>query len=274
MSTSTIEEFIGNNPVPVYLGQKYADKLKIQITLIKNPNMFQKLYFYEKECRTILRLLTGTHGYQWLKLTEQILDEDLWYKAKINNISYKRVGGHVVGLILSLECDSFFAWSKEYNVMLKAKARQPFFIYNNTDDLSNYVYPTVTITNSSSGIISITNLCDNWTSELKNIKLNEKITIDSHHQIISSNQPHDLLLDDFNLRWFRLVPDKNEYISNSDITISMKFRVPRKVGIVSEHDGLGRTDYSYASQYHQNTPHYIDNHTPIPISQIDSLFTG
>lgn len=234
MNISTIEEFIGHSPVPVYLGQKYTDKLKLQITLIKNPCIFyDDMYFNEKDCRTILRILTGLKGYQWLKLITQILDEDLWYKARISNVSYKRIGGHVAGIILDAECDSCFAWSNEYTITVNAKANQPFYIFNNTDDLNNYVYPMVSILSSSAGNLSVTNKSDNnWISQIKNVKSKEKITIDSKHQIISSSPNHELLLDDFNLGWFRLVPDKNEYVSNMDMTISMKYRIPRKVGIV------------------------------------------
>lgn len=234
MNISTIEEFIGYNPVPIYLGQKYTDKLKLQITLIKNPCIFHDdLYFNEKDCRTILRILTGIKGYQWMKLITQILDEDLWYKAQISNVSYKRIGGHVAGIILDAVCDSYFAWSKEYNIAVNVKANHPFYIFNNTDDLNNYVYPIVSILSPSAGNLSVTNKSDyNWISEIKNVKEHEKITIDSQHQIISSSLSQDLLLDNFNLGWFRLVPDKNEYVSNMDMTISMKYRVPRKVGVV------------------------------------------
>lgn len=234
MSISTIEEHIGYNPVPVYLGQKYSDKLKLQITLIKNPCIFyDNLLFSEKDCRSILRIFTGMKGYQWMKLLTQELDEDIWYRARTNSISYKRVDGHIVGLIINMECDSCFAWSKEYEITVHTEANQPFYIYNNSDDLNNYVYPIVDIVSSSAGTISVTNKSDcSWLSKIKNIKQNEKITIDSAHQIISSNLQHDLLLNDFNLGWFRLIPNKNEYISNSNLTISMKYRVPRKVGVV------------------------------------------
>lgn len=230
MNISTIEEFIGHNPVPVYLGHKYGDKLKLQITLVKNP-VLKDLYFHEKDCRWLLRLLTGNKGYQWLKIIAQELDEDLWYKAKINNVSYRRVGGHIVGIILNMECDSCFAWSKEFDINISVQANQHFYIYNDTDDLNNYVYPTVSMLSSSAGTLSITNLSDNWITEIKNVRTNEIISIDSQHQIISSNLPHDLILNDFNLGWFRLIPDKNEYVSNKNITISMKYRVPRKVGV-------------------------------------------
>ena len=234
MSISTIEEFIGHNPVPIYLGQKYTEKLNIEITLVKNPCVFHDdLYFNEKDCRAILRILTGIKGYQWIKIITQVLDEDLWYKARINNVSYERIGGHVAGIILDVECDSCFAWSNEYNITINAETDRPFCIYNNTDDLNNYVYPAVSILSSSAGNLSVTNISDNnWITEIKNVKSKEKIIIDSGHQIISSNLTHELLLDDFNLGWFRLLPDKNEYVANMDITVSMKYRVPRKVGII------------------------------------------
>lgn len=234
MNISTIEEFIGHNPVAVYLGQEYTDKLKLQITLIKNPCIFHNdIYFNEKDCRSILRILTGLKGYKWMKLITQVADEDLWYKARINNVSYKRIGGHVAGIILYAECDSCFAWSNEYNITINAKANQSFYIFNNTDDLNNYVYPIVSISALSSGDLSIINKTDNnWISKIKNVKSKERITMDSKVQIISSNLIHELLLNDFNLGWFRLIPDKNEYISNMDIIISMTYRVPRKVGIV------------------------------------------
>lgn len=232
MKISTIEEYIGHNPIPVYLGQKYGDKLYPQITLVKNPNL-RDMYFHERDCRWILRLLTRIKGYQWMKAVSYELDDDLWYRAKINNVSYKRVGGHIVGIILNMECDSFFAYSKEFNVTIKAKSNQKFNIFNNTDDLNNYVYPNISILSSSAGTLSITNVSDNnWISEIKNVKVNEQITIDSKRQIISSNTTHNLILNDFNLGWFRMVPGKNEYISNFNITIALKYREARKVGVV------------------------------------------
>lgn len=233
MDISTIEEYVGYNPIPTYLGQKYTNKLALQITLVKNfyTYSYKNIYFSEKDCRWILRKLTGIKGYQWLKLITNELDEDLWYKARINSVSYERIGGHVAGIILNMECDSCFAWSGEKIITIQAKANQSFFVYNNTDDLSNYVYPIVSILSSSDGTLYITNKIDNRVSEIKNVKKNEKIVIDSQHEIITSTN-HELLLDDFNLCWIRLLPDKNEYICNKNAVITMKFRVPRKVGIV------------------------------------------
>lgn len=234
MSMTTIEEYIGHDPVPVYLGQKYSDKLRLRITLLKNPCVYyDDPSFTEKDCRGILRLLTGAKNYRWLKLITQEPDEDLWYRARTVSVSYERIGSRVVGIILGLECDSCFAWSKEYAITVNVVAGQHFYIYNNTDDLNDYVYPVIEAVPSSSGTISVSNLSDNrWLTEIRNVRQGERITLDSKHQIISSDLSHDLLLDDFNLGWFRLAPGQNEYVSGSDMTILMKYRVPRKVGII------------------------------------------
>ena len=231
---STSEEFIGNKPVPIYLGDKYDDKLRPQITLCKNSDIYSQedLYFSEKNCRWILRELTGIRGYQWMKIIDSRETEETWFKSKVVNISYKRVGGNVVGFIVELECDSCYGYSKIFTTKINAKANVPFKLFNNSDDLTNYVLPTVTIRTASSGIFTICNQSDNnWTTEISNLKVNESIIMNSEYEILSSSEPsHSLLLNDFNLHFIRLVPNENIFITNSDAIITLKYRVPRKVG--------------------------------------------
>lgn len=232
MNLNVLEEFIGSNPTPVYLGQKYQNKLSFNMSIVKNPCVYDDLYFTERECRLILRQLTGIKGYQWTKIVGKNIDTDLWYKAKIISASYEKVYGHVGGIILQVDCDSQFAWSPEYNITINAKSNVPFYIYNSTDDLNNYIRPCVTICPSSAGSLILTNTSDNsWTSKIDNLSANETITIDNKNEIISSDKTHDLLLNDFNLKWIRLVPEKNTYICDTDAVITFKYRVPRKVGI-------------------------------------------
>ena len=109
------------------------------------------------------------------------------------------------------------------------KANKSIKIYSNTDDLHNYIYPVVKVTATSDGILQLTNITDNQLTEIKNIKKDEVITINSKNEIISSSMSHDLLLDDFNLKWIKLLPDENEFITNQDMRITFSYRVPRKV---------------------------------------------
>lgn len=227
----TIEEFIGDNPIPVYLGDKYTDKIKLQITFSKDPCMYtgNNIYFSEKECRNILRIVTGLKGYQWLKIISDSDEDDIWYRAKITNISAQKINGKVAGLILQMECDSPFGWSNETVIDLNFKANKSIRIHSNTDDLYNYIYPMITIKFNSEGTFVLNNLTDKWATQINNVKKSETITIDSKHEIIASSISHDLLLNDFNLHWVRLLPDENEFITNMDARITFTYRVPRKV---------------------------------------------
>lgn len=233
MDIEVIEAFIGHNPVPVYLGQKYTSKLKPQITLVKNPCVYKdRLYFDDYECRAILRKVTGIYGYQWMKLIDDEPSEDIWYKAKVTSVSYKRSGGHVAGIILNMECDSSYAWSGEQTITVNAAANEPFYIFNNTDDCSSYVLPAVIIIPSSGGTWTAVNQTEGWTSEIKNIRKNESITMHCSTGTLTSSAAHGGLLDDFNLHWIRLLPGKNEYVCNMDTLMTFRFRAPRKAGFV------------------------------------------
>ena len=60
----------------------------------------------------------------------------------------------------------------------------------------------------------------------------EIITMDSKNEILLSSNKEKIILNDFNYHFFRLVSGQNHILINSDITITIKFRVPRKVGFV------------------------------------------
>ena len=248
ISISTIEEFIGGNPTPKYLGDKYTDKIKPKITFVKDPCTHGvNMYFSEKECRNILRTLTGIRGYQWMKVVNDGNEDDIWFRSKIVSISSKRVGSNIVGLILDMECDSPFGWSAETLIDLNFEANKPIRIFSNTDDLYNYIYPVVTITFSFEGDstkdFTLENITDNRKSEIKNVRNGEKITIDSKNEVITSEidgvkndedttspHIHKLLLNDFtNMNWIRLLPDANELVTNMNARITFRYRVPRKV---------------------------------------------
>ena len=82
---STVEEFIGSNPTPRYLGDKYTNKIKPRVTFMKNPCLYNNnnTHFTEKECRNIMRTLTSIRGYQWMKVVNDSNEDDIWFRSKI-----------------------------------------------------------------------------------------------------------------------------------------------------------------------------------------------
>lgn len=161
-------------------------------------------------------------------------DELLFFNVRVVNVRYQKVGGYVTGIILDMECDSQFAWSNDFHYMFNASPSSNVILFNNSDDLYNYLLPTVTIkANSNISNLSIINTLDNnWNSTFKSISAGEIITMDSQHNILTSSNINRVISNDFNMHFIRLVPGKNEFVVNSDIQISFTYKVPRKVGFL------------------------------------------
>lgn len=235
MDYEVIEEYIGHNPVPVYLGGRYNEKLKPQITIIKN-NCWDSfdITFSENECRHILRQLTGYNGYRKMVLDVEDPDEFIYFNVIVQSISYKKIGGKICGIVLSLECDSPFGWSREYENTYEVSAGQTITFYSTSDDLYNYLLPEITITPKSSiGQLTIKNKSDNnWTTTLSNLSAGEIITMDSKREILLSSKANRVIMNDFNMHFFRLVSGKNEIEISGNVTFTIKCSFPRKVGFV------------------------------------------
>ncbi len=234
MDYETIESYIGYNPVPIYLGSKYTNKLKPQATIIKNGCNNTNLYFTEHECREVLRQLTGFRGYKKMQIYSYVFDELIYFYVRVTNVFYRKSSGKVAGIILQMECDSQFAWSKDFHSVYQVQSEKPFLFYNSSDDLYNYLLPKVII-QSASPIphLEITNLSDHgWTTVIKNIKANEIITMDSKNEILVSSASDRIILNDFNMHFIRLLSGKNQLKANTDITMTFNFKLPRKVGFV------------------------------------------
>ena len=234
MSHETIEEFIGHYPTPISFGASYSSKLKPVMTIVKDKDMSDSMYFNSHECREVLRQLTGFSGYKTMQIFPYNFDELLYFNVRVVNVSYKKLDNSVVGIILEMECDSQFAWSEEFNYTYQVSPTNPLIVFNTSDDLYNYIYPLVKIKSvNDSDVMSITNIEDNnWTTEITSLNKNEVITMDSKREIISSSVPDRLISNNFNMHFIRLKSGKNEFTFNNDAEITLSFRVPRKVGFV------------------------------------------
>ncbi len=234
MSHETLEQYIGHSAVPIHLGAKYTSKLKPIMTIIKDTSMNTSQYFNSHECREVLRQLTGFKGYKTLQILPYDYDELLYFNVRTVNVSYNKIDNQVVAISLEMECDSPYAWSEEFNYTYNVSATQSLIIFNNSDELYDYVYPVMSIkTTNDISNFKITNIEDNdWETQINSISSNEIITIDSKNEIITSSITDRLISQDFNTHFIRLKSGKNEFNFSHNAEITLKFRVPRKVGFV------------------------------------------
>lgn len=235
MTYEVTEEYLGNNPVPVQLSAKYSNKLAFTMTIIKNTCVSgYDQYFSEHECRQVLRELTGFRGYKEMQVLSDNPDELYYFNVRTKDASYKKLNGNVVGIVLDMECDSQFAWSREYNYTYDLTPDKQMVFVNTSDDLNSYLLPEITIIPKNDiSNLEITNITDdNRVTILSNLSANEIITMNSRRNILKSSKADRIILNDFNLQFLRFVNGRNVITVNEPCAIKLKFKLPRKVGLV------------------------------------------
>jgi len=227
--------FVGDNAHSTFTSQKYDSANEFTVKFARSYcNGSENDYFTENELRHYNRLLTGKPGYSWLKLVNnQSMETDFYYRAMVSKIEYERLGIHVVGFDVTFQTDGGRAYSEEQTVDISATADTPFYVFNNSDDLWDYLLPKVEITLSTSGTLTLKNITDDWESEVTDCTAGEILTMDSSKNLLTSSVSRRFILNDFNLRWIRLRPGKNEFTCNQNATLKFTFRAARKVGYVS-----------------------------------------
>lgn len=231
LAHETVEKFVGNRSVPVYLGANFKEKLQIKLTIIKNPYCQDggTKYLTKELCQSVLKNLTGRKGYTKLFVYDENYDEPIHYNVRCVNASYNRIGGNVAGITLELECDSPYAWF-ERKLSLNTTANKTFNVICNSDSLDEYVLPIVEITSVAAQDITITNLSDNRETAIT-LSANETITIDSSNGTITSSKG-DYVYDRFNCIFPKLISGRNEFVLNGEVNIKFIFCEPRKVGVL------------------------------------------
>lgn len=227
--------FTGERLNNTYISQKYSDQTAVSVRFMRKECSYQPDYFTENELRTFNRMLTGKRGFSWLKIVnDSNMETDFYYKAMVSKIEYQRLGTKVIGYDVTFTCDGGQAYSEEQSVYISARANTPFYVFNNSDDLHNYLYPTITVMTSTEGTLILTNTTDNRTTTIEDMSAGEQLVIDSQNELLTSSKSRPYILNSFpDLHWPRLLPDKNEFTCNMDCTIQFTFRAIRKVGIVS-----------------------------------------
>ena len=234
LSPTANTEFIGGNSHATYLSHKYEAQDELTVTFSHNPCDDAFNPFTEHEVRALNRVLTGKKGYDWLKIVKDkdSTDIDLWYYAVVSNISYQFMGKDVIGYRVTFKTDGGQAYSDENTSFIHATPDKPFYVFNGSDEIHDYLRSVVIIRPKSGGTLEITNVTDNnWTMQLENCVANEYIKMDCVNEILTSDR-RTLPLNDFNLHWMRLVPDKNEFTINMAADITFTHRLIRKTGFI------------------------------------------
>ena len=167
-------------------GSKYDSVAQIKITLIKPDGS----NFSIDENRDILRWLSGVQSDSALDL---YVGDKLQYTfiCKPINIQQYKMDARVIGLIVTFESISPYAYTPVQTVSRPIIGTETFQVQCETDDLYSSVYIKAIYENNSSSSLTIEN---NTTGEIgdkatkvTNIRSNETVTIDSNIIITSQS---------------------------------------------------------------------------------------
>lgn len=174
-----------------------------------------------------------TNQYRWLQIEKDDYS-DIQFKCIFSNPQRLVVGGKTYGMQYNITCDASWGYSSVFTKTTEDIVNNQLYIYNDSDELNNYIYPVITIKALKNCNLKIENIDDNLNNRyflLKNISKNEIIYIDNENQIITTNNSsHNYILGDFNKQWIRLGSGNNHLVFSDDCEIKIEYRTIRKVG--------------------------------------------
>lgn len=209
-----------------FYGAKYNSVATPQITLIKENGSD----FGVDDNRQILKWLTGSRQSTWMDF--YVWDESTpKYRmlGRVSNVSQYKMGARIVGLIVTFESVSPYAYSGLQSVSKTVAGSTTMTIHNDSDDVYSYVYMNVIYANGSGNSLTITNNTTGDVTSVTGLAYNETINI-SDNMMITSDKPAKTFGSSFNFVFPRLQAGDNTLKIDGAGYITFKYITPVKIG--------------------------------------------
>lgn len=231
------------NGIKVDHGSRYIEQVELTLTLIKKDYTS----FEDFEKRQMLRWLSSSKYCSWLNLYDEYEEPIADVYGRFTSIEEKIVDSRVLGFVVTFTSPYPYFFSNMREIQQTFVGLEKITLENDTDELDALVRPYVVI-KSKSAIpeLTILNKTTNRKSVIKNIKMDETITIDNENKLIFSDNIYRIIGSDFcgvvdgdfvtsYPVWVELVPGHNELVidageTSSEIEYQMKYRYPIKLG--------------------------------------------
>jgi len=151
---------------PNYFGDNYTDTLPLELHIIKDPCVYSgrpERAFSQRDIREITRWLTSPHYPEWIVFTlplKSVDDDATHYCGYFNNVEPFTVGGSIMGLKLHFKCTTPFGFTDIITNTESVVTYKSVIVENNSDEIKDYYYPTISIIPHDNGSIFICNLSD------------------------------------------------------------------------------------------------------------------
>lgn len=242
-----VGEMTAHRPTSNYYGVKYSEVLSFEITITKKEND----PFTRQEVRDINKWLTGVKTPSVLSVVDEDTEsEQVDYIGLFTGVDNAYASG-IVMLTYNFQTNAPYAWSKVQTSTYTSESTLGTTIDCDSDEINEYIYPTITIEANAGTTITLTNKSD-LSMDANSMKITfpqaaSTVYIDSkYHKIYyinSSGEQQMLTLDEIGIStddanktgilsiyWFRLLSGENAINISGNCTLTFSYRVPRKVG--------------------------------------------
>lgn len=206
-----------SNYKQLLLGVDYNKPLSFNLTLHREEPISRT------ELSVIQNWLFGHNTYKKLQIVQSDMNQ-IFYMCILNSPKLIQSGNKLHGIGFQVVCDSPFAYENEVTTTITSSGN-----ITNTSDHWDYVYPYVEIVPSGSAV-TIKNVTDNnRVTIIEKCVANEIIKLDGNTGIVTSSRDVNIL-DNFNKRFIRLLPNVNSFTLSGVKSLKIKYCPIRKVG--------------------------------------------
>lgn len=200
-------------------GTKYEECVTATFDICKNPELYDDLTITNDEYRDIMRWLNRNEFLKFQLLNEDEAERETCYYEASFNVDKLMVNKVLYGMELTMETNKPFGHGQELSTSWTISDVTRTYVLSDMSDEIGYTYPSMTITCTQGGDLTIHNEMEDCTMVIKNCSAGKVITIDgTTHIIESSLNSHDIY-NDFNFEFFRI---GNTISSrNNRITVSL-----------------------------------------------------
>lgn len=199
-------------------GTQYDECITATFDICKNPEEYADLRITNDEYRDIMRWLNRREFLKFQVLNEDDKEQETCYYEASFNVDKIMVNKVLYGLELTMETNKPFGYGQELSVSWNVSDTTKTYVLSDMSDEIGYTYPSMVITCSRAGDLTIHNEMENCTMVIKNVSVGEIITIDGSTHIITSSLDSHKIYDDFNFEFFRIgntINNRNNRISAS-----------------------------------------------------------
>lgn len=181
---------------------------QIDSWLFRNDGKFRKLRIHQKDM------------------------EGYYYNCRLIKLEAETFGNNIYVINVIMQMDSIYAWQniQTRSIVVATTPHEFKFVNISSEEIMKPIYTLKC--SADNGTIKITDTTTNSIMEFNNLLLNEVLTIDTEHEIITSDKRTSGLLDLFtNINFMRLSKGTHNFKLEGNISeFKITYEVARKIG--------------------------------------------